>query len=97
MSPVQIRFVPSEIPVRLSLCRARRAQARRDVRPWAAAGFGLLHGFGFASVLREMALPGSGAAQAWALAGFNVGVEIGQLFVVVIVAVPLALLRRHSP
>ena len=69
---------------------------RRDVRAWAAAAFGLLHGFGFASVLREMALPGSGAAQAWALAGFNVGVEIGQLVVVAIVTLPLALLRRHS-
>ena len=74
----------------------RDGAVRRDVRAWAAATFGLLHGFGFASVLREMALPGTGAAQAWALAGFNVGVEIGQLFVVAVVTVPLMLLRRHS-
>lgn len=71
------------------------ASQRRDLRAWAAAAFGLLHGFGFASVLREMSLPAAGAAQAWALAGFNIGVEFGQLAIVALIAVPLALVRRH--
>jgi hypothetical protein len=42
--------------------------------------FGMVHGFGFASLLTEAAAP-SGLLP-WALAGFNVGVECGQLLVV---------------
>lgn len=47
-----------------------------------AFSFGLVHGFGFAEVLREAALPRDGFA--WALAGFNVGVEIGQATIVML-------------
>ncbi len=43
--------------------------------------FGLIHGFGFAGVLRELGLPDRGLFSA--LLSFNVGVEIGQLTVVV--------------
>ncbi|MCX8092280.1 MAG: HupE/UreJ family protein [Verrucomicrobiae bacterium] len=42
--------------------------------------FGLVHGFGFASVLRELGLPARGLAQA--LVSFNLGVEAGQLLIV---------------
>jgi hypothetical protein len=42
--------------------------------------FGLIHGFGFASVLTELNLPR--ADFAWALLQFNVGLEMGQLMVV---------------
>jgi hydrogenase/urease accessory protein HupE len=66
----------------------------RDVRPWIALGFGLVHGFGFASVLREMALPRR--ALAWSLFSFNLGVEIGQIVVVLAVASGLAALRARS-
>jgi hydrogenase/urease accessory protein HupE len=66
----------------------------RDVRAWIAGGFGLVHGFGFASVLREMELPRR--ALAWSLFSFNVGVEIGQLLVVLAVASALAALRARS-
>ena len=46
-------------------------------------GFGLIHGFGFAGALREIALP---AAQLpLALASFNLGVELGQLAVLALV------------
>lgn len=67
----------------------------RDMRGWIALVFGLVHGFGFAGILREMDLP-SGAL-GWALLSFNVGVEIGQLVVVVLVASALAALRHRSP
>jgi len=67
----------------------------RDLRPWMAGLFGLVHGFGFASVLREFGLPRE--ALGWSLFGFNVGVELGQLAVVVPCAVALASLRRASP
>ena len=70
------------------------ARGGRDVRAWIALAFGLVHGFGFASVLREMELPRR--ALAWSLFSFNVGVEMGQLLVVLAVATALAALRARS-
>jgi HupE / UreJ protein len=55
--------------------------------------FGLIHGFGFASVLAELGLPQE--ALALALLGFNVGVELGQLAIVA-VFLPLAYALRHT-
>jgi hydrogenase/urease accessory protein HupE len=69
-------------------------QGGRDVRAWIAFAFGLIHGFGFANVLRDMELPSR--ALGWTLFSFNVGVEIGQLLVVVTVASALALLHSRS-
>ena len=66
----------------------------RDVRGWIAFAFGFIHGFGFANVLREMDLPAR--ALGWSLFSFNLGVEIGQLLVVVLVASALAALRAKS-
>ena len=66
----------------------------RDMRVWIALVFGLIHGFGFASVLREMGLP-SGAL-GWSLFSFNFGVEIGQVAVAVVVASALTALRARS-
>jgi len=56
------------------------------IRAMYAAGFGLVHGFGFAGALGEVGLPRE--VLGWALAGFNIGVEIGQLGIVLLV-VPL--------
>jgi len=66
----------------------------RDVRAWIAFAFGFVHGFGFANVLREMDLPRR--ALGWSLFSFNFGVEVGQLFVVLIVASLLAAVRSRS-
>lgn len=66
----------------------------RDTRAWVAFAFGLIHGFGFANVLRQMDLPAR--ALGWTLFGFNLGVEIGQLFVVVILASLVAFIRSRS-
>ena len=66
----------------------------RDVRALIALSFGLVHGFGFANVLREFGLPRE--ALGWSLFSFNVGVEIGQLFIVLLVASALTVLRRRS-
>jgi len=65
-----------------------------DIRAWLAAVFGLIHGFGFASVLKEFGLPQ--AALGWSLFAFNLGVEVGQLAIVSVVASTLALVRRGS-
>jgi hypothetical protein len=66
----------------------------RDVRAWVALAFGLVHGFGFANVLREFGLPRE--ALGWSLFSFNLGVEIGQVLIVAVVAGALAMVRRHS-
>lgn len=63
-------------------------------RPWAALGFGLVHGFGFSSVLADVGLPAG--QRAIALASFNVGIEVTQLLFVAIVILPLAWLARHE-
>ena len=70
------------------------AKGGRDVRAWIAFTFGFIHGFGFANVLREMDLPRR--ALGWSLFSFNIGVEIGQLFVVVLVATAFTMLRARS-
>jgi hydrogenase/urease accessory protein HupE len=66
----------------------------RDVRAWIAFAFGFIHGFGFANVLREMDLPSR--ALGWSLFSFNLGVEVGQLLVVVTVASALAAVRARN-
>jgi hypothetical protein len=58
-----------------------------------AFAFGLLHGFGFASVLAEMGLPQG--ARLVSLVAFNLGVEAGQL-VVVLAVMPLAYFLRAT-
>ena len=67
----------------------------RDLRAPLALAFGLIHGFGFAGVLQEFGLPQE--ALGWSLFSFNVGVELGQLAVVVPFALALAFLKSRSP
>ena len=55
--------------------------------------FGLIHGFGFANVLLDLGLPANAIVAA--LGGFNIGVELGQL-VIVLVFLPLAWLLRRT-
>ncbi len=55
--------------------------------------FGLVHGFGFAGILVEMTLPTDRLVPA--LLGFNLGVEIGQIGVVLVLW-PLFLLARNA-
>ena len=60
--------------------------------------FGLIHGFGFASNLLEMHLPSNRLAEL--LLGFNVGVEIGQVTVVLgalLIARLFVILRLGMP
>lgn len=65
------------------------------VPSWGIAfAFGLIHGFGFANVLLDLGL--SNVALGISLFGFNVGVELGQLAIVV-VYLPIAYAIRNSP
>ena len=64
------------------------------LRRWQLAfAFGLIHGFGFANVLLDLGLPSDQLAVA--LAGFNLGVELGQI-AIVLVFLPLAWALRHT-
>ncbi len=74
--------------------RALRRPGGRDQRGWLAFVFGFVHGFGFASVLREFGLPAQ--ALGVALFAFNVGVEFGQAAIVLLTAPLLALVRRWN-
>ena len=58
--------------------------------------FGLIHGLGFASVLREMGVANSGMNAVVPLLSFNLGVEAGQLSVAAIVLPIIWKLRRSS-
>ena len=63
-------------------------------RRWTVAfAFGLVHGFGFASVLADLGL--RGANLVLSLLGFNGGVELGQLLIVLAV-LPLAFVARRT-
>jgi hydrogenase/urease accessory protein HupE len=65
-----------------------------ELKPWRLAlvfSFGLLHGMGFAGVLRELGLPHSQYLNA--LATFNIGVEAGQLSVIALASLVLASIR----
>ena len=59
-----------------------------------ALGFGLVHGFGFSFALRET-LQFAGSHLVTSLLSFNVGVELGQLFVLMLLVPALAGLFRY--
>ena len=74
----------------------RQGQDRRRLA-WRAAvtfAFGLVHGLGFASVLRDLGLGSTPAGIFWPLLKFNLGVEAGQIAVAAVVF-PLILLGRR--
>jgi hypothetical protein len=99
LSALDVLRLPSawvECAIALSVLLAALNNLRPVVsrRRWAMAfAFGLVHGFGFASVLGELGLPDG--ARLLALVAFNLGVELGQLAIVA-VAVPLAFALRGT-
>ncbi len=87
---VEIAIAASIVLVALGNVARPRASV---ARPWLAAVFGLVHGFGFSSVLAELGLPAG--HRVLALLSFNVGIELAQLAFVVAVLLPLASLARY--
>ncbi|MFL6197485.1 MAG: HupE/UreJ family protein, partial [Thermoanaerobaculia bacterium] len=98
---VHVPQAPIEAAIALSIyfLAVELTSVRKDIptltqrAPWAvAAGFGLLHGLGFAGALAEVGLPT--AEIPLALFSFNVGIELGQLaFVGAVLLVAVALRR----
>ncbi|MFD2273084.1 HupE/UreJ family protein [Undibacterium arcticum] len=75
------RWVESAIAASVVLAALNNLFPLVQGKRWVVAfAFGLIHGFGFASVLTDLGLPQS--ALLLALVGFNLGVEIGQLAIV---------------
>ncbi len=100
------RAVEAVIALSIVFLAVEIAKGPRDTLTWrrpvaVAASFGLLHGFGFASVLREVGLPDEGVLSA--LLAFNVGIEIGQVifaglvFAALQLALKLTLRTRDVP
>jgi hypothetical protein len=88
------RLVESAIALSVVLAALNNLRPVVRGRRWLVAfGFGLIHGFGFASVLADLGLP-QGALLV-ALVGFNVGVEAGQLAIVA-AFLPIAYALRRS-
>jgi hypothetical protein len=75
------RWVESAIAASVVLAALNNVRPVFHERRWVMAfAFGLIHGFGFASVLADLGLPQG--TLVLALVGFNVGVELGQLAIV---------------
>lgn len=87
------RLVESAIAATVLLAALNNLYPVVTSRRWLAAfALGLIHGFGFASVLTDLGLPGN--TLALALAAFNLGVETGQLVLVIGFLPVVFLLRR---
>lgn len=88
---------PVEILIAVSIL-VSAGHALRPLFPgreaWVAAGFGLVHGLAFASTLAELHLPAG--PMAVSILGFNLGIELMQLFVIALV-VPWLLLLSRTP
>jgi hydrogenase/urease accessory protein HupE len=92
-APVELCIALSILLLAVEATRPRRTWTHRA--PWVVAFvFGLLHGFGFASALAEVGLPPQHVPLA--LASFNVGVEAGQLMIVVVLAAGYQWLLRSA-
>lgn len=88
------RLVESAIAGSVVLAGIANLYPRITQRRWLMAfGFGLIHGFGFAAVLSDLGLPTDSLLMS--LMSFNIGVEIGQL-VIVVGLLPLAYALRDS-
>jgi hydrogenase/urease accessory protein HupE len=94
--PVEAVIALSILFLAVEIAKKREGAPRLSERiPWVVAfGFGLLHGFGFAGALQEIGLPESDVPTA--LLTFNLGVEVGQLAIVLTALGVLHLLRRFA-
>jgi len=96
-NPVESVIALSIMFLAVEIVKAKPGETRFSQRvPWLVAFlFGLLHGFGFAGALKEIGLPQGEVPMA--LLTFNVGVEAGQLLIVMATLGVLALVRRIAP
>ncbi len=89
------KLIESVIALSIMISAVLNLQHRLRINHWLLAfSFGLIHGMGFANGLKELGLSASYCIET--LIAFNVGVELGQLSVVLLVAVPSVWLVRSD-
>lgn len=89
------RWIETGIAASIAYVAVENLLRRAPRRRWLVSlGFGLVHGFGFATVLLDMSLPR--ADMAVSLLAFNGGVEMGQLAIVLVVFPLVRLLWRTA-
>ena len=89
------RLVESAIAATIVLAALNNLHPVVTRRMWLLAfGFGLVHGLGFAGALAALGLPRQ--AFLWSLLAFNLGIELGQLAIVVLF-LPVAYVYRTAP
>ncbi len=87
------RIVESIIALSIGLAAYHNIKPIFKGRDWIIAfSFGLFHGFGFASVLGDLGIKGEFLTLT--LFGFNLGVEIGQVFIIAMIFPVLFLIRK---
>lgn len=87
------RWIEAGIAATIVWVAYQNLRGRSGAHRWRLTfAFGLVHGFGFAGVLRDLELPAEGLVRS--LAAFNVGVELGQVAIVGALFPVIALLRR---
>lgn len=94
--PIEVLIAASVLVLALELVRDGTGDPSLLARkPWLMAGvFGLLHGFGFAGALADVGLPPGDVPLA--LGAFNVGIELGQIAVVLPVLAVASALRDRA-
>jgi len=94
--PVEAVIALSIVFLAMEIIKNQRGeQTLTGKKPWLVAfTFGLLHGLGFAGALAEIGLPQNEIPLA--LAFFNIGVELGQIAFVMVVAAILWVLRKKQ-
>ena len=89
------KLIESLIALSIMVSALLNLQKRFHISHWKLAFlFGLIHGMGFANGLKELGLSSSYFLET--LFAFNLGVELGQLSAVILVAVPVLLLARQA-
>ena len=89
------RWVEAGIALSIAYVALENFWIRDSKHRWLLTfGFGFVHGFGFANVLRDLGLPSEGLIAS--LLAFNIGVEMGQIVIVAIMLPVILLAARRG-
>jgi hypothetical protein len=86
LSAAEVRILPDRIVAEVSFAR----------RWLVTFGFGLIHGLGFAQILRELGIATMGIQGAIPLLSFNLGVEVAQLSIAALTLPLIWRLQRRT-
>jgi len=94
--PVEILIAMSIVLLAVEIMRKKRGQLGLSAQKPYLIGFliGLIHGCGFASALSDIGLPKG--TELWALLLFNIGVELGQFFIIFLFVLCLVAIAKIS-